>query len=692
MTYETALEELKRVAIKNKKINELNEILNRKTYSSRADVAKIMDQAIFALSLQLEECGKTIIDYVLKLIKRELKFFRTGEYYEKGLQLEKAGYYNYAKEFYLISLNHKKNNTYLIDSAKKLANLYLYGSFDPKDSNKYHPIDYKTAIKYYNEGKCYETGYYIGLIYYYGLGNAKVDYSKAFKYLSTVIGGKELGLCYYNGLGTQQNYLYAVKSWYYSDVFKEENLEIVDKFLYAYEQSPTYLRSSYDKLYATLMVQYKNKEEYYFIIGDKLEAYKEDASEAYKKYIEWFNKQPFESLENHYDHYYKAYKYVTPVEQQTCIKFLEIALSYNKENINNILRLARVYANGINTSVNKEKAQELYNRALPLLVNHIQNNKMEYAKDFIETFEYLNGKNASSIEYLLALESIGDTSCYYSLGIAYLLGNGVNKDLSKAKAYLMPKLKELEGNVLNEDIASANEYIKLFDLFANQLEITFAYKLAKVLNNDNKYTKEVGYAYANGNGVEKNLEKARKYLMDSLKELEKDVNEDNPKNLKEYIELYEKLYEDNRRQFKYVLAYALLGDGYANFLIGIFYEYGEGVEQDIEKAKAYFKRSYELGYEPAKDKYDSFFTTYEKPKVNVAKAIRYIQLLELNEDEDITIDDIKDSYRQLSKIYHPDIANKRYTDGKKFTELKDAHDYLIEYIDDIKNMVLKYFK
>ena len=82
----------------------------------------------------------------------------------------------------------------------------------------------------------------------------------------------------------------------------------------------------------------------------------------------------------------------------------------------------------------------------------------------------------------------------------------------------------------------------------------------------------------------------------------------------------------------------------------------------------------------------------EAENFDVYKAIRYIQLLELNDDEDITIEDVNNAYRQLSKIYHPDIANSRYGDGKKFVELQEAKDYLLENIEEVKHLVCKYFK
>ena len=126
------------------------------------------------------------------------------------------------------------------------------------------------------------------------------------------------------------------------------------------------------------------------------------------------------------------------------------------------------------------------------------------------------------------------------------------------------------------------------------------------------------------------------------------------------------------------------------FVLATKYEEGFEVDKDIEKAKKYYKASHESGFNGAYDRYQFYFGMHTKSNIDIFKTIRYIQLLELNEDEDITIEDLKKNYRQLSQIYHPDIANSRYSDGKKFMELKKAYDYLLENIDEINKVVKDY--
>lgn len=65
----------------------------------------------------------------------------------------------------------------------------------------------------------------------------------------------------------------------------------------------------------------------------------------------------------------------------------------------------------------------------------------------------------------------------------------------------------------------------------------------------------------------------------------------------------------------------------------------------------------------------------------------YILLLELPLNKAITLDDIKRAYRRLSKKYHPDTAGVEYKDGKKFTELTKAKDFLTENIDYVNRII-----
>ena len=69
------------------------------------------------------------------------------------------------------------------------------------------------------------------------------------------------------------------------------------------------------------------------------------------------------------------------------------------------------------------------------------------------------------------------------------------------------------------------------------------------------------------------------------------------------------------------------------------------------------------------------------------KIISYLNLLELPLHKEISYEVVTDAYRKLVHIYHPDVANNRYKDGKKFIELQEAKEYLIKNIDIINDLI-----
>lgn len=73
------------------------------------------------------------------------------------------------------------------------------------------------------------------------------------------------------------------------------------------------------------------------------------------------------------------------------------------------------------------------------------------------------------------------------------------------------------------------------------------------------------------------------------------------------------------------------------------------------------------------------------------KVIKYLTLLELNFNKPITEDIINCEFRKLSQVYHPDVAKARYSDGKKFIELQEARNYLIENLTFANNLILNGF-
>ena len=76
---------------------------------------------------------------------------------------------------------------------------------------------------------------------------------------------------------------------------------------------------------------------------------------------------------------------------------------------------------------------------------------------------------------------------------------------------------------------------------------------------------------------------------------------------------------------------------------------------------------------------------------DILKIITYLTLLELDIENLISKEMVIDAYKKLSKVYHPDVANNRYKDGKKFIELQQAKNYLIENISYVNSLIMAGF-
>ena len=76
---------------------------------------------------------------------------------------------------------------------------------------------------------------------------------------------------------------------------------------------------------------------------------------------------------------------------------------------------------------------------------------------------------------------------------------------------------------------------------------------------------------------------------------------------------------------------------------------------------------------------------------DLIKVISYLTLLELSTDSKITEEQVKTAYRRLSKIYHPDLSNERYKDGKKFIQLQEVKDYLINNLSYVNRLIASNF-
>ena len=69
------------------------------------------------------------------------------------------------------------------------------------------------------------------------------------------------------------------------------------------------------------------------------------------------------------------------------------------------------------------------------------------------------------------------------------------------------------------------------------------------------------------------------------------------------------------------------------------------------------------------------------------KIMKYLTLLELDNENKVDEQLIQKKFRELSFTYHPDLADEKYKDGKRFVELQEAREYLISNITYVNKIL-----
>ena len=565
--------------------------------------------------LELAKKKKIDKEY-LKLVNDTSNKIYASLTYSKIAELAiKLKEYHYALSMYNEAIKCKYNVS--SDLYYFLGNVYLTGTFNKDETkNVFMKPNANKAIEVYKKIKDKEESRKLrGYIYYYGLGKSKKKYSKAFKLFKKMENTPiELGHLYFYGKGTFKNRYEALKI--YSSFKFNKDEEISNNFIEAMKKVELFKESNnkeidleISNMYLKVLTHKKKHDlmydfvEYLFSLNNEKE-YKKLITKYYKEYLKITEKIGNKDLTK----YLKAYEYVTPVNKR------------------------------------------------------------------------------DSFEYKVMKAELGDESYYFEVGLAYAQGYLMDINKEKANKYLGKHLSYLEHNLNNDE--NLKNYIYLCELLNKDLDKNIHYLEAKAKQNNMEYILKVGLAYLYGNIVNKDINKAKLYLNKYLKSLEPYINEENKSKLGSYISIYESVYGPNERNdFVYHLAKAIMNDPYYKFLVGIAYEEGIKVNKDLTKAKRYIKEAYEGGFKGAYNKYQEYFnpnsnkTSYSTSNSKIDECLK---ILSLDKTKDITLDIIKSQFRKLSKIYHPDLCEPKYKDGKKFIELNDAYNYLNQNFNNIK--------
>jgi len=158
----------------------------------------------------------------------------------------------------------------------------------------------------------------------------------------------------------------------------------------------------------------------------------------------------------------------------------------------------------------------------------------------------------------------GDAASQYQLGLAYMYGNGVEKDYGQAAAWFRKGAEQ--GYPLSQ--TSLGHMYEYGQGVAQDYDTALSLYRKAVAQNELGAMVNMGFAYARGHGV--------------------------PKDEGEALAWYRKAAEK--------------GHPFSQFLVGNAYEKGQGVPQDESEAASWYRKAAEKGYAPAQTKLGYLYT------------------------------------------------------------------------------------
>ena len=583
--------------------------------------------------------------------------YRLGQIYYNGtdeiaINTELGKYYSYAAYSHFVgevensdffyALENNKNDMYYIDnvSADDAYKEYLIGRLYLKGFGV--ELDYGKALNSFllsAENGYGHANYYIGNMWYYGLGFEK-DYSEALTYYDKAAkqgdsyANYRLGKMYLKGEGVSVDVHEAARC------FKKSKDRVV---LANYDLARLY--ESYREIFS------ESQEEIFSLYKKALEGLTEQEKEIHDtfteirlgnmylngqgtqvdidKAIEWLNKA---AEQDNADALYQL-GYIYSNEEYSCFdtekaydyyaRALDSYIRAEGENSNATAeyRIGRMYINGMGTERNLEEGVKWLEQAA-------LNNNGEAAYQLYNLYSKGEGIEANPERAMKFLE----IACYlenpyaqYALGKVNLengnleegvkwLESAADKEMPYASYRLGAVYSSDEYNVRDDELAQQhyNKALKLFiSAYDNQPDDMLAY--------------QVGRMYLSGQGAEADIQEAVAWF-------NKAAEQDNADALYQLGYIYSNeeysVVDKAASNRCFLSAYEIYlntlevnpNNSEAAYKLGTMYHYGLGVEQDINKAIEYYKKSAELGNKRAQQKLDDMENQNQLTALSIASV------------------------------------------------------------------------
>ena len=378
------------------------------------------------------------------------------------------------------------------------------------------------------------------------------------------------------------------------------------------------IKATFDCFWKLVDLGAINKELYPNVLMS--EGDKKNAIEKYCKigweYAVGIKKDSHNSLKQSLEYYLKA------AELGSAFAQFKIGLMYNKS----ILGLGLL-------EDNPEKAKYWFNKAANngyvdantyLGKIYEKEKKYDLAKKHYQQWE---DKMLKDIKF-------GDIKALIEIAVSYKCGiNGKEKDISKAKTLFLKAADKGDIRAIGEYcsiLRDEGDYKQYFNYCKKRLEKAIESNAKNVLINCHE---DVGLAYYNGIGTEKNYEQAKWHFDEIIKLEHKNWHPNQILNWKVHYHLGE-IYEkgllggeiDYQRAFKYYKNVNEYSNSNVLLKLGCFYYYGLGTKKDYSKAFKYLQEADEKGISTGTLKTKAFFKA-NKNKIVILTIIIVIVLL-----------------------------------------------------------------
>ena len=386
-----------------------------------------------------------------------------------------------------------------------------------------------------------------------------------------------VGIIYFHGLDVQQDYTTALKYFdiasYQGDLISQYKIAEIYQYGYGVDINPE-IAFKYFKMAADYEVHLA---QYWVALklqhGDGVEKNLNESIKWYQSAAEMGNLESQLALA---EIYIFGFDEIEKNYQEAAFWFTKAAEKGHPQALND---LGNMYNFGMHFEKDRMKALDLYRQAAEAGGDA---GKYNYGSELIQSNDVIIRNKG--LELITSAADNGYIKAQLNLGQIYLGAYNLEVDYQKSFNYFRAAAEQ--GDL--EGLTSLGvSYARGYGCEKNQEKANELYKMAAD-QGDAQAQFNLGWNYHYGSGVEKDLDEAIKYY--SLA-----ADQKHPAGLRGLGELYEIASDESSEYLDMAVNLyhqaAELGDLVAEYNLGVFYEYGTGVDIDLQTSAMYLERA-----------------------------------------------------------------------------------------------------